>query len=96
MPLKSLLGSLTKFFGIFSTTVEFPWDIEKKHLFSCAGFAVIGVALMVGILFFLMIAVERTFEWLGNQISKIFGFRKKSKDPEDPAALVGSFKRYKN
>ena len=76
--------------------MEFPWDIEKKHLFSCAGFAVIGVALMVGILFFLMIAVERTFEWLGNQISKIFGFRKKSKDPEDPAALVGSFKRYKN
>ena len=55
----------------------------------------IGVALMVGILFFLMIAVERTFEWLGNQISKIFG-RKKNKDPEDPAALVGSFKRYKN
>ena len=59
------------------------------------GSAVIGVALMVGILFFLMIAVERTFEWLGNQISKIFG-RKKNKDPEDPAALVGSFKRYKN
>jgi len=56
---------------------------------------VIGVALMVGILFFLMIAVENTFEWLGNQISKIFGVRKKSKDPEDPAALVGSFKRYK-
>lgn len=55
----------------------------------------IGVALMVGILFFLMIAVENTFEWLGNQISKIFGVRKKSKDPEDPAALVGSFKRYK-
>jgi len=56
---------------------------------------VIGVALMVGILFFLMIAVEQTFEWLGNQMSKIFG-SKKSEDAEDPAALVGSFKRYKN
>ena len=67
----------------------------KKHLFSFGGFAVIGVALMVGILFFLMIAVENTFEWLGNQISKIFPGRKKAKDPEDPAALVGSFKRYK-
>ena len=57
--------------------------------------SVIGVALMVGILFFLMIAVEQTFEWLGNQMSKIFG-SKKSEDAEDPAALVGSFKRYKN
>jgi len=56
---------------------------------------VIGVALMVGILFFLMIAVEQTFEWLGTQISKLFGGTK-SADPEDPAALVGSFKRYKN
>ena len=55
----------------------------------------IGVALMVGILFFLMIAVEQTFEWLGNQMSKIFG-SKKSEDAEDPATLVGSFKRYKN
>ena len=50
---------------------------------------------MVGILFLLMIAVEITLEWLGNQISKIFPGRKKAKDPEDPAALVGSFKRYK-
>ena len=55
----------------------------------------IGVALMVGILFFLMIAVEQTMDWMGNQMSKMFG-SKKSKDPEDPAALVGSFKRYKN
>lgn len=55
----------------------------------------IGVALMVGILFFLMIAVEQTLDWIANQLSKLFG-RRKSKDPEDPAALVGSFKRYKN
>ena len=58
-------------------------------------FSVIGVALLVGVLFFLMIAVEQAFEWLGNQCSKTFG-SKSSKDPEDPAALVGSFKRYKN
>lgn len=56
---------------------------------------VIGVALMVGLLFFLMIAIETTFDWLGNQWTKCFG-NKKVKDPEDPAALVGSFKRYKN
>ena len=61
----------------------------------CCFSTVIGVALMVGILFFLMIAVEQTMDWMGNQMSKMFG-SKKSKDPEDPAALVGSFKRYKN
>merc|ERR1712183_562358 len=37
---------------------------------------VIGVALMVGILFFLMIAVEQTMDWMGNQMSKMFGSKK--------------------
>ena len=70
--------------------------LKKLGLFYVgATVSVIGVALMVGILFFLMIAVEQTFEWLGTQISKLFGGTK-SADPEDPAALVGSFKRYKN
>ena len=58
----------------------------------------IGVALMVGMLFFLMLAVEQTFQWLGEQLSNCCG-GKKASDPEDPAqaaALVGSFKRYKN
>ena len=74
---------------------ESPLGHWRSIFFLWVGFAVIGVALMVGILFLLMIAVEITLEWLGNQISKIFPGRKKAKDPEDPAALVGSFKRYK-
>ena len=61
---------------------------------------VVGVALMVGILFFLMLAVEQTFQWLSDQLSNCFGCHgKRADDPEDPAqaaALVGSFKRYKN
>jgi len=47
-----------------------------------------------------MLAVEQTFQWLGNQLSNCFGCHgKKVDNPEDPAqaaALVGSFKRYKN
>ena len=50
---------------------------------------------MVGILFFLMIAVEQTFDWIISKLKEVVG-RKKISDPEDPAALVGSFKRYKN
>ena len=62
------------------------------------GVIVIGVALMMMVLFFVMIAVEQTFVWVDHQLSKCFG-SKKANDPEDPAqaaALVGSFKRYKN
>ena len=51
--------------------------------------------LMVAALFFLMIVVDKVMEWLGEQWSKLFG-GDKNDDPEDPAALVGSFKRYKN
>ena len=50
---------------------------------------------MVGCLFFAMIAVDKALDYLGEQWSKLFG-REKVEDPEDPAALVGSFKRYKN
>ena len=50
---------------------------------------------MVGVLFFCMVAVDKAREFLGEQWTKLFG-REKVEDPEDPAALVGSFKRYKN
>ncbi len=51
--------------------------------------------MMVGILFFLMIAVDKTLEWLGEKWTKWRGKETGGPDPEDPAALVGSFKRYK-
>jgi hypothetical protein len=41
-----------------------------------------------------MVFVEKGFDWLGNQLSNIFG-NKKVADPEDPASLVGTFSRYK-
>ena len=56
---------------------------------------VVGVCLMVGILFFLMIAVEQAYDWILGKMKKVVG-TKKTEDPEDPASLVGSFKRYKN
>ena len=54
--------------------------------------SVVGVCLMVGLLFFLMVWVELAMDWLGSKMKR----SKKEPDPEDPAALVGSFKRYKN
>lgn len=57
---------------------------------------VIGVALMVAMLFCLMLAVDKMLEWISEQWTKRFGGKQgKQNDPEDPAALVGSFKRYK-
>ncbi len=52
--------------------------------------------MMVAALFFLMIAVDKTLEWLESQWTRLRG-RDNNIDPEqqDPAALVGSFKRYK-
>jgi len=57
---------------------------------------VVGVILMVAGLFFLMIAVDKTMEWLQAKWARMRGHEKHD-DPEsiDPAALVGSFKRYK-
>lgn len=56
---------------------------------------IIGVALLVGILFFLMIGIELTMDWALTKLSEKC-CKKKHNDEEDPAALVGSFKRYKN
>ena len=50
---------------------------------------------MVGLLFFLMIAIESAYDWVLGRIKNMVG-TKKVADPEDPASLVGSFKRYKN
>ena len=50
--------------------------------------------LMVAALFFMMIAIDNLIDWANEKWSKILG-RQKVTDPEDPAALVGSFKRYK-
>ena len=38
--------------------------------------------------------IELSLEWVDKKVSRLFG-KQPSKDPEDPAALVGSFKRYK-
>ena len=55
---------------------------------------IVGVCLLVGGGFMLMVWVELTLIWLSEKISSMFG-KQQEKDPENPAALVGSFKRYK-
>ena len=56
---------------------------------------VIAVAFMVGGIFFLMIFVEKIWDHVTTVYQKKFGSYKED-DVEDPAALVGTFKRYKN
>ena len=57
---------------------------------------VVGVALLVGSCFMLMIGLELGLSWLEDRCSSFCGGRKKSQEEVvDPAALVGSFKRYK-
>ena len=55
---------------------------------------IVGVALLVGGGFMLMVGIELSIIWVVEKCSKLFG-KQTVKDPEDPAALVGSFKRYK-
>ena len=55
---------------------------------------IVGVALLVGGGFMLMVGIELSTIWVVEKLSKLLGTQT-VKDPEDPAALVGSFKRYK-
>lgn len=56
---------------------------------------VVAVAFMVGGIFMLMIFVEKIWDQVMTAYNKRFGAYKED-DVEDPAALVGTFKRYKN
>jgi len=55
---------------------------------------VIGVVFLVGFLFMGMIAIEKMWEFVETKYNEHFGIVEE--DEEDPAALVGTFKRYKN
>ena len=49
---------------------------------------------MVGILFMLNIGLDLLMDWVSEKVNDLF-CEKKVEDPENPAALVGTFKRYK-
>ena len=55
---------------------------------------IVFVALLVGGGFMLMVGIELALGWAWDQVTGLLGTKKKE-DPENPAALVGSFKRYK-
>merc|ERR1711915_747278 len=55
---------------------------------------IVGVALLVGGMFTLMIWMEIAMEWLEEKCRKVLGRHKETQEV-DPAALVVSFKRYK-
>lgn len=54
----------------------------------------VGVALLCGILFFMLIGFEKMCDCVKDKLVSVFG-KEKILEPEDPAALVGTFKRYK-
>jgi hypothetical protein len=57
---------------------------------------VVGVTIMVAFIFLLMVYTEKLFNGAVSKYHKRFGEPPTEMDAEDPAALVGTFKRYKN
>ena len=58
---------------------------------------VVAVAFMVGGIFMLMIFVEKIWDQVMTAYQKKFGtYKEDDVENADPAALVGTFKRYKN
>ena len=55
---------------------------------------IVGVALLVGGMFMLMIWLEKLMERLEEKCKRLLGHQNEAQEV-DPAALVGSFKRYK-
>ena len=55
----------------------------------------VAVSLLVGILFFVNIGIEILLDKIFDKLSKLCGPRKTELEEVDPAALVGTFKRYK-
>ena len=55
---------------------------------------IVFVALLVGGGFMLMVGIELALGWVWERVTDMLGTKKKE-DPENPAALVGSLKRYK-
>jgi len=68
--------------------------LEMSELGAKQFAVIVGVALLAGGLYMCMIGVDMLMEW-GEEVWYTYIGKKKQKDPEDPAALVGSFKRYK-
>jgi len=81
--------------GPGTTAKKKTFEEESIDALKQLGF-ILGVAIMVGFMFFLMIMVEKGLEKVGEKYQEITG---KTADPEmhekDPASLVGSFSRYK-
>jgi len=70
--------------------------IGEQSILAMQQFAVlVGVALMVGILFMLNIGLDLFMDWCGEKLTDLFCKKKVVDDAENPAALVGTFKRYK-
>ncbi len=70
-------------------------DIGEQSIQALLQFGVlVGVALLVGVLFMLNIGLDLLLDAVTEKCVDWFG-KKKAVDPETPAALVGTFKRYK-
>ena len=68
--------------------------LHSTSLHPVSGQVIVFVALLVGGGFVTMVWIELALGWVWEKVSDSLG-NKKVKDPENPAALVGSFKRYK-
>ena len=67
---------------------------EQTHAALLQFGVLVAVSLLVGVLFFVNIGIELLLDKIFEKLSKLFGSRHKDEEI-DPAALVGTFKRYK-
>jgi len=80
--------------GILKIDIPPPTVLQQSLLAAQQFGVIVGVALLVGSLFMLMIGIELGLEWLEDKCIQLCG-RKKVVESPPPASLVGSFKRYK-
>jgi hypothetical protein len=91
---RNVQTSLRKTSPMKSVTVQ-QLTIAEQSMLAMQQFGIlVGVALLVGILFALNIGLELLFDAICEKCEDMFGAKKIHK-VENPAALVGTFKRYK-
>ena len=85
--------------GLYRSNNCSKYSLKRRQNVAETSFKVIGVALIFVVLFFVMLCVDKIFA----AVKKCFKQNRKRRhrnrnpeEPENPAELVGSFKRYKN
>ncbi len=76
---------------------KIPFSMQKQTLLALQELGmVIGVAIMMAFMFILIVYAEKAIDSVAAGYRRHFGTDPEEDAEADPAALVGTFKRYKN